>query len=87
MKFVVNRELLLATLQNVSRGLSDKKPMPVLTGIKITVEKHRIIFVTTNKEISIQVILEENNDVVIDETGACVVPGKYFLEIVIGMNG
>jgi len=87
MKFVVNRELLLATLQNVSRGLSDKKPMPVLTGIKITVEKHRIIFVTTNKEISIQVILEENNDVVIDETGACVVPGKYFLEIVKKLEG
>lgn len=87
MKFVVNRELLLATLQNVSRGLSDKKPMPVLTGIKITVEKHRIIFVTTNKEISIQVILEENNDVVIDETGVCVVPGKYFLEIVKKLEG
>ena len=87
MKFVVNRELLLATLQNVSRGISDKKPMPVLTGIKITVEKHRIIFVTTNKEISIQVILEENNDVVIDETGACVVPGKYFLEIVKKLEG
>ncbi len=87
MKFVVNRELLLTTLQNVSRGLSDKKPMPVLTGIKITVEKHRIIFVTTNKEISIQVILEENNDVVIDETGACVVPGKYFLEIVKKLEG
>lgn len=87
MEFVVNRELLLTTLQNVSRGLSDKKPMPVLTGIKITVEKHRIIFVTTNKEISIQVILEENNDVVIDETGACVVPGKYFLEIVKKLEG
>lgn len=87
MKFVINRELLLATLQNVSRGLSDKKPMPVLTGIKITVEKQRIVFVTTNKEISIQVILEANNEVTIEETGVCVVPGKYFLEIVKKLEG
>ena len=87
MKFVINRELLLATLQNVSRGLSDKKPMPVLTGIKITVEKQRIVFVTTNKEISIQVILEANNEVTIEETGVCVVPGKYFFEIVKKLEG
>ena len=87
MKFIINRELLLVTLQNVSRGLSDKKPFPVLTGIQITVEKHRIVFVTTNKDISVQIILEENNDVTIQETGACVVPGKYFLEIIKKLEG
>ncbi len=87
MKFIMNRELLLLTLQNVSRGLSDKKPFPVLTGIQINVEKHKIVFVTTNKDISVQIVLEENNDVVIEETGACVVPGKYFLEIVKKLEG
>lgn len=87
MKFVINRELLLASLQNVSRGLSDKKPMPVLTGIKITVETDKIVFVTSNREISVQVVLEANNDVIIEETGVCVVPGKYFLEIVKKLEG
>ena len=42
MKFTINRELLLSTLQNVSRGLSDKKPFPVLTGIQIKVLKDKI---------------------------------------------
>ena len=87
MKFIINRELLLGTLQNVSRGLSDKKPFPVLTGIQITVEQHQIIFVTTNKDISVQIILEENNDLQIQETGACVVPGKHFLEIIKKIEG
>ena len=82
MKFTINRELLLSTLQNVSRGLSDKKPFPVLTGIQITVHTDKIVFVTTNKDISVQIILERNDEVVIEEPGACVVPGKYFLEIV-----
>ena len=87
MKFIINRELLLVTLQNVSRGLSDKKPFPVLTGIQITVEQHKIIFVTTNKDVSVQIILEENNDLQIQETGACVVPGKHFLEIIKKIEG
>lgn len=87
MKFTINRELLLLTLQNVSRGLSDKKPYPVLTGIQINVLNDKIIFVTTNKDISVQIILEQNNDVIIQEPGACVVPGKYFLEIVKKLEG
>ena len=62
MKFTINRELLLSTLQNVSRGLSDKKPFPVLTGIQITVHTDKIVFVTTNKDISVQIILERNVD-------------------------
>ncbi|MDD7315123.1 MAG: DNA polymerase III subunit beta [Bacilli bacterium] len=87
MKFTINRELLLSTLQNVSRGLSDKKPFPVLTGIQITVHTDKIVFVTTNKDISVQIILERNDEVVIEEPGACVVPGKYFLEIVKKLEG
>lgn len=87
MKFIINRELLLITLQNVSRGLSDKKPFPVLTGIQIVVDLHKITFVTTNKDISVQIILEENEEIRIQETGACVVPGKYFLEIVKKLEG
>lgn len=87
MKFTINRELLLETLLNVSRGLSDKKPYPVLTGIQIKAEKDHIVFVTTNKEISVQIILEQNNEVIIQDTGACVVPGKYFVEIVKKLEG
>ena len=45
MKFTINRDLLLESLNYVSKGLSSKTPMPVLTGIKIEVSeftaKHR----------------------------------------------
>lgn len=87
MKFTINRELLLSTVLNVSRGLSDKKPYPVLTGIQINVEQHKIIFVTTNKDISVQIIVEESDELTIIETGSCVVPGKYFIEIIKKIEG
>lgn len=83
MQFRIDREKLLYTLQTVSKGLSVKTPMPVLTGIHLKATNEELIFTTTNKEISIRSIIENNSDyLTIYETGECVVPGKYFLEIV-----
>ena len=87
MRFSIERELLQQTLIDVSRGLSDKKPLPVLTGIKIEALDTGLVFTTTNKEISVQIKLETSNDVVVEETGYCVVPGKYFVEIAKKIEG
>lgn len=83
MQFRIDREKLLSILQTVSKGLSVKTPMPVLTGIHLKATNEELIFTTTNKEISIRSIIENNSDyLTIYETGECVIPGKYFLEIV-----
>lgn len=82
MKFKITQNLLMSTLNTVNRGLSTKTPMPILTGIFIEVEPEQIIFTTTNKEISIQVVVEQSDDVKIEDTGTCVIPGKYFVEII-----
>lgn len=87
MKFSIDRELLQQTLVDVSRGLSDKKPLPVLTGIKIEALDSELVFTTTNKEISVQIKLPCNENVVIEEKGYCVVPGKYFVEIAKKIEG
>ena len=87
MKFSIDRELLQQTLVDVSKGLSDKKPLPVLTGIKIEATDESLIFTTTNKEISVQITLNTSDNVIIEETGYCVVPGKYFVEIAKKIEG
>lgn len=87
MKFVIERELLLTTLQNVSKGLSQKTPMPVLTGIQIIIDNDKITFITTNKEIAVRVELEQNEKVQLLESGDCVVPGKYFIDIARKVEG
>lgn len=87
MKFIIDRELLLVTLQNVSKGLSQKTPMPVLTGIQITIKDDKIVFVTTNKEIAVRVELEKSEKVQLLENGDCVVPGKYFIDIARKVEG
>lgn len=87
MKFVINRNLLETSLQNVSRGLSNKTPMPILMGILITAKNNKLTFITTNKEISIKVVLDSSDNLMIYEEGSCVVPGKYFVDIVKKVEG
>lgn len=87
MKFTINRDLLLEALNNVSRGLSSKTPMPVLTGIKIEVANKNITLITTNREISVKVVLDQVENIDILEDGVCVVPGKYFIDIIKKLEG
>lgn len=87
MKFQISRTLLDNTLQNVSKGLSTKTPMPILMGIQITAKDNSLTFITTNKEISVRVVLDSSDELEILEEGSCVVPGKYFVDIVKRIEG
>lgn len=87
MQFEISRPLLEATLQNVSKGLSTKTPMPILMGIQITVESDKVTFIATNKEISVRIILNKDPQLLILEEGSCVVPGKFFVDIIKKMEG
>ncbi len=81
MKFKINRNILLQNLNNVSKGLSNKPQMPVLTGIKIDVKERYILLTASNFDISIQSKLDETEHFDIEEQGTVVLPGKYLLEI------
>lgn len=87
MKFEISRTLLDNTLQSVSKGLSNKTPLPILMGIQLIAKDNLLTFITTNKEISVRVILESSEDLEIIEEGSCVVPGKYFVDIVKRIEG
>lgn len=82
MKFTIQRDILLNTLNTVNKGLSNKTPMPILTGIYLKADENNLTFITTNRELSIQVVVPISEQVIIEETGDCVIPGKYFVEII-----
>lgn len=82
MKFSINRDLLLQNLFAVSKALSTKVQMPVLTGIKIEVTKNNIVMTASNNEISIQAKIEDRKLLRIEEEGVFVAPGKYLIELV-----
>lgn len=81
MKFAINRLLMIENLNYVSHALSNKTPMPVLTGIKIDVRNDVIILTASNSEISIQTCIDQPMLMSIEEEGCVVLPGKYFNDI------
>jgi DNA polymerase-3 subunit beta len=82
MIFTINRDLLLQNLTSVSKALSTKAQMPVLTGIKIDVVDNKILLTASNSEISIQACIDDKKHVKIEEEGTFVAPGKYLIELV-----
>ena len=59
MNFSINRDLLLMNLTNVSKALSTKTPMPVLTGIKFDLKQDSLLLTASNNEISIQAMIKK----------------------------
>jgi DNA polymerase-3 subunit beta len=68
-------------LNNVSKGLSNKPQMPILTGIKIDVRERYILLTSSNFDISIQAKISNTEVFDIEEQGTVVLPGKYLIDI------
>ncbi len=82
MKIQIDRDLLLSNLNNVSRAVSNKPQMPILTGIKFDAKNNYINLTASNSDISIQTKIDAGENVLIEEAGCVVLPGKYFCDIV-----
>jgi len=81
MNITIDREILLENLNVISRGLPNKSPMPILTGIKMEATDTDLFLTSSNTDISVEVLI---NDVSlkITEPGKTVVPGKQFIDII-----
>ncbi|MBM7572515.1 DNA polymerase III subunit beta [Aquibacillus albus] len=86
MKFIIQRELLMESIQHVMKAISARTAIPILTGLKIEVKNDGIKLTGSDSDISIESFIpkEENGIVNIDqmEPGSIVVQAKYFPEIV-----
>ncbi|EQB38639.1 MULTISPECIES: DNA polymerase III subunit beta [Virgibacillus] len=86
MKFVIQRDQLIASVQNVMKAISSRTVIPILTGIKIEARQDGITLTGSDSDISIESYIpaEENGNVNIEqiEEGSIVLQAKYFPDIV-----
>lgn len=79
MKFRIAKEDLLSALNVVTKGMSSRSTLPILSGILIeTTDQGMLVFQATDLEISIKHTVNAN----IETPGKTVVPGKLFSDIV-----
>ena len=57
MKFKIKRELLLEAINKVSKAISTKNLIPVLSGVKFELKKKKLILTASDNDITIQTVI------------------------------
>ncbi|WP_456276345.1 DNA polymerase III subunit beta [Bacillus sp. AK128] len=85
MEFKINSDYLNKAIVDVTKAVSSKTTLPVLTGIKIIAKTDHIMLIGSNSEIIIERKVPECSDggrmLEVFQTGSVVIPAKYFSEI------
>ena len=82
MKISIKKEILNEKLNIVSKAISTKNIIPVLSGIKFDVTKEAIFLTTSNDDITIETSINKKEIDSISEIGSIIIPGRYLLEII-----
>lgn len=85
MQFTINRTVFVKELNNVSRAISSKTTIPILTGLKIVASDAGLLLTGSNADISIESLIradDPDNGLTIDDPGAIVLTAHFFSEIV-----
>ncbi|QQN86078.1 DNA polymerase III subunit beta [Bacillus toyonensis] len=86
MEFIVNHKHITQVLSEVSKAISTKVLIPILSGIKITADQSGITLIASNSNVFIKKFIpnsiEDEQIATILQAGTIVVPAKYFIEII-----
>jgi DNA polymerase III subunit beta len=86
MRFVIQRDRLVQSVQDVMKAVSSRTTIPILTGIKIVANDEGVTLTGSDSDISIEsfIPIEENDHTIVEvkQVGAIVLQAKFFSEIV-----
>lgn len=83
MKIKIKKELLLENLNKVSKAISTKNLIPILSGIKFDLTREGLTLTASDNDIIIQTFIPaDNKDMEIEKEGSIIIQGKYVLDIV-----
>lgn len=82
MKLSIKKEILLENLNYVSKAISSKNIIPVLSGVKMELMKEGLFLTCSDDDITIETTIDKKNIDKIEEVGSIIVPGRYFIDIV-----
>lgn len=86
MRFIIQRDRLVQSVQDVMKAVTSRTTIPILTGIKIVATNEGVTLTGSDSDISIESFIpkEEAGDEIVEikQTGAIVLQAKFFGEIV-----
>lgn len=86
MKFIIQRDKLITSVQEVMKAISPRTAIPILTGMKIEAKTSGITLTGSDSDISIQSFIPAEEDGIVNvediETGSIILQARYFPDIV-----
>lgn len=86
MRFIIQRDRLVQSVNDVMKAVTSRTTIPILTGIKIVASNEGVTLTGSDSDISIESFIpkEEAGDEIVEikESGAIVLQAKFFSEIV-----
>ena len=90
MKFKIKRNKLIEGLNQISRAVSNRTTIPILTGVKITAKPDGLVLMGSNEEISIRTLISSQNpanQLEIKSSGSVVISARLFINLVKKLPG
>ncbi|UHA75364.1 DNA polymerase III subunit beta [Paenibacillus sp. 481] len=86
MKISILKNELNEAIQNVSKAISSRTTIPILSGIKMDVNFQGVTLTASDTDISIQCFIPTEDDkqtiIQVERPGSVVLPAKFFVEII-----
>lgn len=86
MKFIIQKDHLVQSVQDVMKAITSRTTIPILTGIKIVASEEGVTLTGSDSDISIESFIpkEEGDQEIVDiqQPGSIVLHAKFFSEIV-----
>lgn len=82
MKFTIEKNIIFDALTNVTRALSQKTTIPVLSGIKFELTNSELTLTASDSELTIKISIPNADIKSIDNVGDSIVQSKYILDII-----
>ena len=82
MNFSIKKEFIIENILNVSKALSNKNLIPILSGIKFELSSEGLLLTASDNDIAIETFIQKENFEQITEYGSIVINGHYIVEII-----
>jgi len=82
MKLKIKKDILLEGLNKVSKAISTKNLIPILSGIKFELSNEGLTLTASDNDITIQNFIPADDNMSIKQEGSIIIQGKYILDIV-----
>ncbi|TKI99265.1 DNA polymerase III subunit beta, partial [Bacillus wiedmannii] len=86
MRFTIQKDYLVRSVQDVMKAVSSRTTIPILTGIKVVATEEGVTLTGSDADISIESFIPVEDDgkeiVEVAQSGSIILQAKYFSEIV-----